>query len=67
MTRLKKAHWIQHTHLFRADTYECSNCGNVEQKAFAKCPCCRRVMTGNEYDPSWVSEMEFPVLIFDGK
>ena len=52
------AYWIQHTHLFRQDEYECSACGNVSYKAYSNCPSCGARMRSSEYDPSWVDEAE---------
>lgn len=54
----KPAFWTQHTHLFRADTYECSRCGAVCKKPLVRCPSCGADMTRTKYDPSWVDEAE---------
>lgn len=60
-----KAQWIQHTHLFRRDEYECSACHFTAEKPFRLCPRCNATMKGSKYDPSWVDEMEAFDAIFD--
>ena len=55
---MKKAYWIQHTHLFRADEYICSACRSVCDKAYRTCPRCGTPMKKTKYDPSWVDEAE---------
>lgn len=62
--REKKAYWIQKTHVFGADEYICSNCGNSEKTMKKTCPKCNARMTKSKYDPSWVDEMEW-LDIFD--
>ncbi len=62
--RKRTAHWIQKTHLLRADEYVCSACGRHFDAPYEECPHCHRVMTGSDYDPSWVDEAEF-LDIFD--
>jgi len=59
-----KTHWIQHTHLLRADTYECSACGYECSKPAGRCPHCDRSMGKTKYDPSWVDEAEGFSAIF---
>lgn len=54
----KTAHWIQRTHLFRKDEYECSSCRARTDKPKKVCPRCGLPMKGSKYDPSWVDEME---------
>lgn len=54
----KKARWIQRTHIFRKDEYECSFCGYNTEKPYKTCPHCGSIMKGAKYDPSWVDEME---------
>lgn len=54
----KTAYWIQHTHIFHKDEYECSACGELTDKPYRTCPCCGMRMKGGKYDPSWVDEME---------
>ena len=54
---MSKAHWIEHSHLFRADEYECSVCGAIYDKPYAVCPHCNSQMGGSKYDPDWVDEM----------
>ena len=55
---MKRARWIQKTHLFKADEYICSRCGAACRKPYKVCPNCRSVMGGSRYDPSWVDEAE---------
>lgn len=55
---MSKAHWIQKTHLFRADEYFCSVCGALSQKPYKVCPSCGSGMKKARYDPSWVDEAE---------
>ena len=62
--RKNTAHWIQKTHLLRADEYVCSACGRRFDAPYEECPHCHRTMTGSDYDPSWVDEAEF-LDIFD--
>ena len=52
------AYWIQKTHIFREDEYECSTCGRRFEKPYAQCPDCGRNMTKSKYDPTWVDEAE---------
>ncbi len=61
----KTARWIQHTHLFRKDEYECSACGCCVDKPYRTCPCCGLPMKGSKYGPSWVDEIEAIDAIFD--
>ena len=61
----KSAHWIQKTHLFRRDEYECSACALRTDRPFKVCPNCGLPMKGSKYDPSWVDEMEAIDAIFD--
>lgn len=61
----KAAKWIQHTHLFRRDEYECSACGYKADKPYKICPRCQSNMKGSKYDPSWVDEVEMIDAIFD--
>ena len=56
--RRKTAKWIQHTHIFRKDEYECSVCHMLTFKAYKECPHCGSRMRGSKYDPSWVDEIE---------
>lgn len=63
--RKKIAKWIQHTHLFHKDEYECSACGFITDKPYKTCPQCAMSMKGSKYDPSWVDEMEIVDAIFD--
>ena len=59
------AQWIQHTHVFRDDDYECSSCGCISEAPYAICPSCGKQMKGSKYDPSWVDEMEGLSAILD--
>lgn len=52
------AHWIQKTHLFRADEFICSSCGASYEKPYRECPDCRAPMKKTKYDPSWVDKAE---------
>ena len=64
-SKQKTAYWIQKTHLFRADEFECSACGRRTDKPYVQCPHCERNMTKSKYDPSWVDEAEI-MDIFGG-
>ena len=55
---MKHVHWIQKTHLFRADEYICSRCGASFEKPYIICPSCQSEMGKSKYDPSWVDEAE---------
>ena len=55
---MKSAHWIQKTHLFRADEYICSACNSVSGKPYKVCPACRAPMKKAKYEASWVDEAE---------
>ena len=55
---MKSAHWIQKTHLFKADEYFCSACGVKAYEAFRICPACGLSMKKTEYKASWVDEAE---------
>ena len=63
--RKKNAKWIQQTHLFRKDEYECSACRFKTNKPYRTCPSCGVPMNGSKYDPTWVDEMEIIDAIFD--
>jgi hypothetical protein len=52
----RKPDWIRHTHLFRADEYECRFCRYVGDRPYPVCPECEMEMSGTKYDPSWVDE-----------
>lgn len=54
---MDKAHWTQHTHLFKKDEYECSACGAMYDKPYAVCPNCNSQMGKAKYDASRVDEM----------
>ena len=59
------AHWIQKTHMFRKDEYQCSACGFLTRKPAAACPRCGAKMKGAKFDPSWVDEMAAFDAIFE--
>ena len=61
----KTAYWIQHTHIFRKDEYECSACDYRTDKPNISCPNCGALMRGSKYDSSWVDEMEAIDAIID--
>ena len=50
----KHAYWIQHTHFFHADVYECSSCGREFDNRYKKCPNCGAEMDRGDLD--WVDE-----------
>ena len=54
----KIAHWICHTHVFRSDEHECSNCSEMVTKPKKICPKCGCTMRGSKSDLGWVDEME---------
>ena len=55
---MKSAHWIQKTHLFRADEYICSACNGESGKPYKVCPACGAPMKKAKYEASWVDEAE---------
>lgn len=55
---MKASHWIQRTHLFRADEYICSECNSISNKPFTVCPVCGAPMKKTKYNASWVDEAE---------
>ena len=61
----RSARWIQKTHLFRKDEYECSACGARTDRPQKVCPCCSLSMKGSKVDPSWVDEIEAIDALFD--
>lgn len=63
--RQDSAYWIQHTHLFRQDEFECSACGHTEDRACGECPACGARMHSSKYDPSFVDEAEILSILFD--
>ena len=62
---MSAAHWIQRTHLFRADGFICSECRSVSNKPYKVCPACGSPMKKTKYDPSWVDEAEGLSAILD--
>jgi len=60
----KKGKWIRISHIFRADEYECSECGEVVRKPTACCPCCETEMK-IKTDAGWVDELEAISAIAD--
>ena len=65
MKRNNSAYWIQHTHLFRRDEYECSACSYVSDTPHKTCPACGAWMQSSKYDPSFVDEAEILSMILD--
>ncbi len=62
---MNKTHWIQHTHLFKKDEYECSICGAMYDSPHAVCLNCNSQMSKVEYNASWIDEMADYDEIFD--
>jgi hypothetical protein len=62
---MSAAHWIQRTHLFRADEFICSACHAVSRKPYKQCPNCGKTMKKAKYDPSWVDEAEGLSAVLD--
>ena len=62
---MKHAHWVQKTHLLRADDYYCSKCGIQSRKPYKICPGCKSEMGQSKYDPSWIDEAEGLSALFD--
>ena len=46
----RKAYWIQHSHLFGGDDFECSACGYETDRPYKYCPNCDRPMGRPKYD-----------------
>ena len=63
--RRETAHWIQYTHLFREDEYECSVCGAKSDKLYRTCPHCGIQMKGSKNDLSWVDEIVLIDTVLD--
>lgn len=62
---MTREHWIQKTHLFRADEYICSRCSAVCSKPYKICPNCQSEMGKTQYDPSWLDEAEGLAALLD--
>ncbi len=62
---MKTATWTQHTHLFRADEYICTNCGVSCGEPLKVCPKCGARMKKGKYDASWADEAEGLSAILD--
>ena len=62
---MRRPHWTQKTHLFRADEYICSVCGTKSLKPYQICPACGSLMRKTKYEASWVDEMELMSAVFD--
>ena len=64
---MSKAHWIEHSHLFRADEYECSVCGAIYDKPYAVCPHCNSQMGGSNMtligSTKWPDMMKYSATI----
>ena len=56
--RRRSPHWIQHTHLFDDDEYECSVCRAAADRPYLFGPRCGAKMAGIRSDASWVDEAE---------
>ena len=54
----RKAYWIQHSHLFGGDDFECSACGYETDRPYKYCPNCDRPIGRPKYDSGWVEEAE---------
>ncbi|MBQ0026561.1 MAG: hypothetical protein KBS79_04240 [Lachnospiraceae bacterium] len=61
----RNSYWIQRTHIFRSDEYECASCGCKSSKPFKTCPSCYRSMSGSDYDPTWVDEIDIMDDLFN--
>jgi len=59
------ARWLCQTHLFGADTFECSACHKVYKKRTETCPGCGALMVKDKYDPQWVDELAALDAIFE--
>jgi len=55
---MKKAYWIEHTHLLRADEYICSSCRASFDRPYRTCPRCGASMKKGRDDLSWIDEAE---------
>ena len=62
---MKSAHWIQKTHLFKADEFFCSACGAKAYKAYRLCPACGLPMRKTIYKASWADEAEEVSALLD--
>ena len=62
---MRAAHWIQKTHLFRADEFVCSACGANSDRPYRSCPACGAPMKKSTYEASWVDEAEGLSAILD--
>ena len=58
MKRIKSPHWIQHSHLFDPDEYECSECGAVCRRASSACPRCGAALRAVLDTQEWIDEEE---------
>ncbi len=56
MRRIKEPHWIKHSHLFDPDEYECSACGPVYRRSFARCPNCGATLRIVYDTQEWIDE-----------
>ena len=55
---MKSAHWLQKSHLFRADEFICSSCESKTDKPYKICPCCGSPMKKTKFEASWINEAE---------
>ena len=59
------AYWIQRTHFFDPDEYECSECGAMFARKSLICPACGAPMHGAKKDSGWVDEAAYLDIIMD--
>ena len=60
--RTRHGYWVEISHLFRADDYECSECRRASDTEYDTCPHCGAVMDLEPMDE--IEEME--LLFEDG-
>ena len=56
MKRITSPHWIQHSHLFDPDEYECSECGAVFRRRSSACPQCGASLRAVLDTQEWIDE-----------
>lgn len=62
---MKRARWIQKTHLFRADEFLCSKCESSFPRPYSICPSCGSDMKKAKHDTSWLEEAEALSTVLD--